>query len=536
MRKHFFFIIAIFLTGKLFAQELPLNNHSFLNPYVYNPGFAGYENRPAAFFGYRNQWTGIEGAPQTVYLNFHGVAANVIPYGVNIYSDKRSILTTNYALLTVGFRARIEEDDHYLSFALSGGLGFNSVDLSNVNIGNDPVLQAALENSTFLDGNAGLVYHNHGFNMGVSLPSIFNKDPIDTLTFNIGDFSPISNGILMAGYKWEVTPGAFAIEPWVLYYYFENLDGQFEASTTFHIKDVIMVGGSYRMNYGASAFLGINIKDNFKFGYTYEFGVSSVDNFKNNTHELTLGVIFGKSEKEQKTTNFYARRRRMLTTMRSRNQEEDEEKQQQSNNLYKVENDPFEREETPEPEKQQPEQTPQPEPETQQEGNVEDENGEIDLDKFLEGFEEEETAPEDTVKETPPQRAKQPTPEPQEEEEESFEALESFDAPEVDEVTTRDEQGIYIGPKTVTKGDHLLELDKGYYVVVGTFNSYREAEEYSDQLFIQSFYTKFGYISQTTDYYVYIFSSTDNKQECVDTMERLKQIADFREMWVLTVQ
>jgi len=99
------------------------------------------------------------------------------------------------------------------------------------------------------------------------------------------------------------------------------------------------------------------------------------------------------------------------------------------------------------------------------------------------------------------------------------------------------EPGIYIGPTVVTKGDHLLELDKGYYVIVGTFNSYRDAEEFSDKLFMQGFYTKFGYISQTTDYYVYIFFSEDNEQECYDTIDRFKQITTaFTDMWVLTVQ
>jgi hypothetical protein len=96
--------------------------------------------------------------------------------------------------------------------------------------------------------------------------------------------------------------------------------------------------------------------------------------------------------------------------------------------------------------------------------------------------------------------------------------------------------GKYIGPTTVMKGDHLLELEQGNYVVVGTFGSYREAEEYSDKLFIQGFYTKFGYISQTKIYYVYIFES-DNLQETKDTSDRFGQIgAQFNENWVLQVQ
>jgi hypothetical protein len=101
---------------------------------------------------------------------------------------------------------------------------------------------------------------------------------------------------------------------------------------------------------------------------------------------------------------------------------------------------------------------------------------------------------------------------------------------------TLDDAGKYIGPTTVNKGDHLLELDPGNYVVVGTFRSYKEAEEYTDRLFMQGFYTKFGFVSQTKIYYVYIFES-DDLQETKDTSERFGQIgAQFNENYVLQVQ
>jgi hypothetical protein len=99
-----------------------------------------------------------------------------------------------------------------------------------------------------------------------------------------------------------------------------------------------------------------------------------------------------------------------------------------------------------------------------------------------------------------------------------------------------DDNGLYIGPTTVTKGNHLLELNASNYVTVGTFDNYRSAEEYSDALFIKGFYTKFGYISQTKIYYVYIYEH-DDLQEALDTSERFNSIgAQFRENWVLQVK
>ena len=68
--KKFIFILFPFFFHTLSAQDLPLNTQIFMNPYFYNPAFAGYENRGAVFLGRRQQWTGIEGAPTTIFLNF----------------------------------------------------------------------------------------------------------------------------------------------------------------------------------------------------------------------------------------------------------------------------------------------------------------------------------------------------------------------------------------------------------------------------------------------------------------------------------
>ena len=101
---------------------------------------------------------------------------------------------------------------------------------------------------------------------------------------------------------------------------------------------------------------------------------------------------------------------------------------------------------------------------------------------------------------------------------------------------TLDDEGAYIGPKTVVKGNHLLELEKGNYVVLGAFGNYRSAEEYSDQLFIKGIRTKFGYISQTKIYYVYVFVSEIYREAQTVSNQHKKLKIKFKENWILRVQ
>jgi hypothetical protein len=434
-------------------------------------------------------------------------------------------------LLTFGYRASFDEF-HYLSFGLSGGVGFNSIDLDAIDP-DDPAIIDALDKNIFLDGNAGINYYNKGFNLGFSLPKIFKTKILNTASFTQGEISPLNDAILMTSYKWQISEDKFALEPFFVYNYNKDLPGQFEAIGLLHFMDAIWIGGSYRQDYGVTALVGINIKDNFKFGYAYEFFNAEPATFNNNTHDLQLALIFGEKKKKGKV-NLMQQRRNMLQSMgRLPSQKEPVR--------TPVENDPFVQpeKEPVEPYSEEdalqdllddinaPVVTPEPEPEIKPEPVPEPVVEEDEEDELIRQMED-DTAGEEITFEEPEELT--------EDDDQTTELIEEVETTEEFIEPTLDDAGMYVGPTTVIKGDHLLELDKGNYVVVGTFGSYREAEEYSDALFIRGFYTKFGYISQTKIYYVYIFESED-LQETNDTSERFKELgAQLRENWVLQVQ
>jgi cell division septation protein DedD len=56
------------------------------------------------------------------------------------------------------------------------------------------------------------------------------------------------------------------------------------------------IGGSYRQDYGAVGFFGVNIKDKFKLGYAYEFATEQTDKIGNGTHEVQVVLRLGKKQ------------------------------------------------------------------------------------------------------------------------------------------------------------------------------------------------------------------------------------------------
>ena len=331
MRKLFHILLFLFFFQTVFAQELPINSQIFVNPYYYNPAYAGFEDRPAFYVYRRQQWTGIEGAPVTTGFNFHTIFNEKVNFGVHIMNDERSILNTTRALVTFGYRASFD-DFHYISFGLSGGIGFNTIDLDAIDP-DDPVIIDALDNNMFLDGNAGFNYYNKGFNLGFSLPKIFKTNTLSSSDFAPGEISPLNDAIFMTSYKWEISEEKFAIEPHGLYYYSKDFESQFEVIGLMHLMDVFWIGASYRQDYGTTGFVGLNIKGNFKFGYAYEFFNAQPANFTNGTHDIQLALVFGEKKKKGKI-NLIQKRRNMLKAMGKLPSE-------QNQKTYQVEKDPF---------------------------------------------------------------------------------------------------------------------------------------------------------------------------------------------------
>jgi len=545
MKKNFTFLLLLFLTFiEIKAQDRPVYNQIFLNPYFYNPAFAGTEMRPAIYLFRRQQWTGIEGAPVTNSLNFHTIFGKHALFGVNIYSDDRSLLNTTTVLISGGYRL-VLDNEQYINFALSAGAGFNSIDLSAIDYTllddpDDPSLNAALENNIYMDGNAGISYHYNNFYFGVSLPRLFQTKYISSDQFDIGTFGPLNNLIAQTGVKIDISEKKFAFEPVLIYHYSKNTPNVFEAYGIFHFYDVFWLGAGYRQNTGYSGFVGLSIKDHFKFGYSYEVP-TNFDNgnpsFSNGSHELQIALLIGKKKSTKpRQRNTYGKPRKEAEVTGSAfaylddiAESSDEEEVQDYTRNDTLQTGIIQKQSTPQKQKTtevvKPQASPQkaPAPATK----VQQKNKPRLSYTALGTMQTKKTKPVTKSKDqNKTSKKSRPV------------LADSMKIPVKKPPPVKpaiDDKGKYIGPKQVKKGNNLLELERGYYVVLGVFSGFEDAENYSDELFKRGFYTKYGYASQTKIYYVYSYHSTNFKSAKTES-ERLKRHnAKFRENWILTI-
>ena len=65
-------LVFLFFATSGQSQQFPIRTTAMMNPFQDHPAMAGVLGCMDLHMGYRNQWSGIEGAPQTSFANLHG--------------------------------------------------------------------------------------------------------------------------------------------------------------------------------------------------------------------------------------------------------------------------------------------------------------------------------------------------------------------------------------------------------------------------------------------------------------------------------
>jgi len=318
----FFYILSILLIIsdiELYAQENPVYNHYYNNPYLINPAEAGGDGYMSIKLNHRQQWRGVEGAPVVSTLSFQ------TPFdykkgaiGVNVRNFERGLITTTDFLATYAYTVYLTKTTT-LHFGLSAGLTANSIDFSEIENINDPALADFQNNNMQPIANFGFKLKSpSGLNLDISLPRLFKPSYVNTTNFETYDFSPFDEVTVMTYFKRPLDKkivtrrrggmqrrvaleDAYApLQLYAIYKYSPIVGQRVEVLATLHLNENIWVGGAYRINYGASGIFGLKI-NSFSFSYAYEPSNKLVSGFEQGTHELQLSLNIGEKKKLERS-------------------------------------------------------------------------------------------------------------------------------------------------------------------------------------------------------------------------------------------
>ena len=159
------------------AQQLPVFNNYFLNPFFYNPARAGTDLDGGRInLGFQKQHDRQPDGPITTYGSWDGrIKSGNMALGVTIYHDRTTPQWQNTGgSVAYAYHLPFKKDKtHFLSFGLQAGV--NSIGLHNFTPedANDPL--TANGRSVNFDLSLGINYHWKGLNVGFSVPQVLGN-------------------------------------------------------------------------------------------------------------------------------------------------------------------------------------------------------------------------------------------------------------------------------------------------------------------------------------------------------------------------
>lgn len=325
--RHLLLTLAIALVSTGYAQQIPQFSQYQRNQYMMNPGAAGVYDFVDVTLGGRMQWVGFDDAPMTSYayvsapLNVTKVRYNPgirtsggpvrnpeirtgrfkHALGGMLVADQYGAFRHLRAAVTYAIHIPVARN-YNLSFGTNVGLSNRSF-LSDKAQVHSVVTSSGITDNTYdqflanqgaqntMDIGAGLYLYSKNLFVGLAADQL-TQDFVRFGNNNV-NFDPGIHMYATAGYKFPISDNV-TLMPSVLVKFLNPAPVSFEGSLQFEYKEWLWIGASYRNTDAIVAMAGLNISRRFKFGYSYDIGISRVNNYSAGGHELVLGLMLGR--------------------------------------------------------------------------------------------------------------------------------------------------------------------------------------------------------------------------------------------------
>lgn len=275
------------------AQQDPQYTQYMYNQNVVNPAYAGLKEGLALGLLYRNQWSALDGAPETFTFNAHAPVGERTGLGISIIRDELGPVKETNAYVDFSYTIPVS-NSYQLAFGLKGGATFHDVGLSSLEL-QDPGDPFFSQNVNRVNPNigAGVFLYSDNFYFGASVPNILSSLHLDENGLQFG--SETSHYFVTSGYVFQTTEN-LKLKPSVL------VKSAFDAPTSFDVNlnalflEKFELGVSYRLDDSFSGIVGFQATPELRIGYAYDAVVSEINNVAPSSHEiiLTYNIIFNK--------------------------------------------------------------------------------------------------------------------------------------------------------------------------------------------------------------------------------------------------
>lgn len=304
MRKLFFISLLLLSTGLvLHAQQDEQFTQFMYHKLGFNPAYAGMQETPTFTALVRQQWIGLEGAPQSQLLTFNmPLTASGIGLGANI--SRHSIGATERLTADISYCYRFNLGrGGRMGIGLSSSVRQLKVNFSETEstqpIEGDPAIPLGLQSKIVPNFGAGIYYSNQTFYLGFSAPRLLTNN-IDFADEGTIISREVPHYYLMAGVLLRLG-GKVQMQPQAILKYVEGAPFDGDINLNFIFSETVYTGVSYRLGgststgigEAGSVLLGMQFSDALMCGLSYDMTLSELQSYASGSIEVVVRYGIG---------------------------------------------------------------------------------------------------------------------------------------------------------------------------------------------------------------------------------------------------
>lgn len=311
-------LLASWVSGsQVQAQQDKMFSQYMFNMLALNPAYAGSRDVLSATAMYRNQWMGLEGAPQTGTFTIDmPLNRERVGVGLQLYNDRIGLFNETGAVASYAFRIKMGNRTT-LALGIQGGVTnlmarLTEVQLIPAGVSADPAFAQNI-NKMLPNFGTGIYLSNDRAYLSLSVPRLIKNKLTD---YDSGTNRAVvrRHAYAAGGFVVGLSP-ALKLKPSFLVKYAEGAPLGFDGNVNLWLNDRVALGVSLRKNqfysftqYTNDALVGmveLQMNDQFRLGYAYDRTISRLGQIAPSSHEIMLRYEFGFGKSKILTPRYF---------------------------------------------------------------------------------------------------------------------------------------------------------------------------------------------------------------------------------------
>ncbi|SDZ76780.1 PorP/SprF family type IX secretion system membrane protein [Psychroflexus halocasei] len=272
-----FYILTVVLAAMLFskqsnAQQDPQYTQYMYNMNVLNPAYAGSKESLSIGLLYRDQWSGIDGAPQTFTFAAHSPVGNGLGLGISGVQDQIGPVEETNVYADISYTIDLDAK-HKLAFGIKAGATFQDIGFIDLAQQNDAAFEPNISES-FANLGAGLFFYSDKYYLGLSVPNFLSETYLDKNGRGFG--TQEQHYFVTAGYVFDINEN-IKFKPSTLVKTEFSSYVSFDVNANFLFYDRFEIGASYRYEDAVSGLMSVKATDWLQLGFAYDSSTNDLN-------------------------------------------------------------------------------------------------------------------------------------------------------------------------------------------------------------------------------------------------------------------